>query len=286
MEHHANIVPWQRVCQEKGALLRVIPMNDRGELLLEEYKKQLTPRTKIVAVTHVSNALGTLNPIREIIALAHQAGAITVIDGAQGAPHRAVDVQELNCDFYCFSGHKIYGPTGVGVLYGKYELLDKMDPYQCGGEMIEQVRFEKTTFAKPPRKFEAGTIAIAQIVGLGPALDYVQKLGFDRIETYEKELLEEATQKLSQVKGITFIGTASQKAAVISFELQGIHPHDIGTVLDLEGIAIRTGHHCAQPTMRHFKVPATARASFSFYNTKEEIEALVRGLERVKKVFA
>lgn len=286
IEHHSNIVPWQRLCEEKGAKLRVIPVNDRGELLFDEYRKLLSPRTKIVAVTHVSNALGTINPVEEITRLAHAAGAVVLIDGAQAAPHLKVDVQEIGCDFYVFSGHKIYGPTGVGVLYGKYELLDKMDPYQGGGEMIERVTFEKTTYAKPPRKFEAGTIAIAQIVGLGPAIDYVQSLGLDRIEQYEQELLAEATKKLKQIKGLTIIGTAAQKAAVISFELEGIHPHDIGTVLDLEGIAIRTGHHCAQPTMRRFNVPATARATFSFYNTKEEIDKLVAGLEKVKKVFA
>jgi cysteine desulfurase/selenocysteine lyase len=285
IEHHANIVPWQRLAEEKGLTLRVIPVNDQGELLIEEYKKLLNPRTKIVAVGHVSNALGTINPIKEIIELAHQAGSIAIIDGAQGASHQKVDVQDLDCDFYCFSGHKIYGPTGIGVLYGKLEHLEAMDPYQCGGEMIETVRFEKTTFAKPPLKFEAGTPAIVQIVGLGPALDYVQNLGFDAILQHEEELLEYGTKRLSEVKGLTFIGTAQKKTAVISFELEGIHPHDIGTVLDQEGIAIRTGHHCAQPTMRRFNVAATARASFAFYNTKEEIDRLVKGLAKVHKVF-
>jgi cysteine desulfurase/selenocysteine lyase len=285
VEHHSNIIPWQRLCEEKGAKLRVIPVNDAGEIIMEEYKKLLNNRTRIVAVGHVSNALGTIHPIREIIRLAHDAGAVALIDGAQGAPHLKVDVQDLDCDFYCFSGHKIYGPTGVGILYGKSELLELMDPYQGGGEMIDTVTFEKTTYAKPPRKYEAGTVAIAQIVGLGPAIDYVQNLGLDRIEAYEQELLRIATQKLSAIEGLTIIGTAQHKAAVISFELRNIHPHDIGTVLDQEGIAIRTGHHCAQPTMRRFGVPATARASFALYNTKEEIDVLVQGLEKVRHFF-
>ncbi len=285
LEHHANIVPWQRLCEEKGLALKVIPMNDRGELLMDEYKKLLNARTRIVAVTHVSNALGTINPVREMIQLAHQAGALVLIDGAQGAPHFKADVQDLDCDFYCFSGHKIYGPTGVGILYGKIEHLDAMDPYQCGGEMIETVTFEKTTFAKPPLKFEAGTPAIIEIVGLGPAIDYLQNLGFDRIESYEHGLLIEATRRLSEIEGLKIIGTAAHKSAVISFTLEGIHPHDIGTILDQEGIAIRTGHHCAQPVMRRFNLPATARASFAFYNTKEEIEALARGLQTVKQIF-
>jgi len=285
IEHHANIVPWQQLVKEKGVVLKVIPVNDAGELLMDEYKKLLNERTKIVAVGHISNALGTINPIREIVQEGHQAGALVLIDGAQGAPHAKVDVQDLDADFYCFSGHKVYGPTGVGVLYGKLKHLEAMDPYQFGGEMIETVSFEKTTFTKPPLKFEAGTPAIAQIVGLGPALDYIQNLGQDAIVRYENELLEYGTKQLLKVKGLTIIGTAREKAAVISFELEGIHPHDIGTVLDQEGIAIRTGHHCAQPTMRRFNVPATARASFAFYNTKEDIHRLVKGLERVHKVF-
>ena len=285
LEHHANIIPWQRLCEEKGLVLKVIPINDEGELLIEGYKKLLTERSRIVAVTHVSNVLGTINPIREMIQQAHQAGAVVLIDGAQGAPHFKVDVQDLDCDFYCFSGHKIYGPTGVGILYAKLEHLEAMDPYQCGGEMIETVRFEKTTFAKPPLKFEAGTPPIVEIVGLGPAIEYVQNLGLDRIESYEHELLIEATRRLSEVEGLKIIGTAAHKSAVISFTLADIHAHDIGTILDQEGIAIRTGHHCAQPLMQRFGLPATARASFAFYNTKEEIEALAKGLEKVKRVF-
>ncbi len=285
LEHHANLVPWQQVAVEKNLKLRVIPVDDKGELLFEEYRKLLNDRTKFVAVTHVSNALGTVNPVRAITDLAHAAGAAVLIDGAQAAPHMKVDVRAIGCDFYCFSGHKVYGPTGVGVLYGKLDRLETMDPYQFGGEMIESVTFEKTTFAKPPLKFEAGTPPIVEIVGLGAALEYVEALGLEKIEAYEQELLTEAAEKLSKVEGLTLIGTAPQKAAVISFVLGDIHPHDIGTVLDSEGIAIRTGHHCAQPVMRRFNVPATARASFSFYNTREEIAALVAGLEKVRKVF-
>lgn len=285
IEHHANIVPWQRLAEEKGLRLKVIPVNDRGELLMEEYKKLLEDHVKVVAVTHISNALGTVNPIREMITLAHRAGAVIVIDGAQAAAHQKIDMQELDCDFYCFSGHKVYGPTGIGVLYGKIEHLEAMDPYQFGGEMIEIVTFEKTTFAAPPLKFEAGTPAIAEIVGLGPALDYVQNSGFERIEAYEQGLLQEATRKLSEIEGLTIIGTAARKSAIVSFTLEGIHPHDIGTVLDQRGIAVRTGHHCTQPVMRRFQVPATARASFAFYNTREEIDALLKGIEFVKRVF-
>ncbi len=285
IEHHANFVPWQQLCLEKGAAFKVIPVNDRGEIILDEYKKLLTEKTKIVAVGHVSNALGTINPVKEIVRLAHQAGAVAVVDGAQAVPHMKVDVQELDCDFYVFSGHKIFAPTGVGVVYGKEALLDAMTPYQFGGEMIQQVTIEKTTFAKAPQKFEAGTIAFAQVIGLGAALDYVQKIGFDSIAAYEHEQLLHATQKLQAVDGLRIIGTAPNKAAVISFVLDNIHPHDIGTIVDQEGVAIRTGHHCAQPTMKRFNVPATARASFCFYNTKEEIDVLVRALEKVKKVF-
>lgn len=285
LEHHANFVPWQQFCQRKGLKLRVIDMNEKGELLMDDYQKALNPKTKIVALTQVSNALGTINPAEEITRLAHQAGAVVVIDGAQAVPHLKVDVQAMGCDFYCFSGHKIYGPSGIGVLYGRYELLEKMDPYQFGGEMIEIVSIEKTTFAKPPAKFEAGTPAIAEIVGLGAALEYIESIGLDRIEAYEHELLIEATKKLSAIPGLKIIGTAAKKSAVISFELEGVHPHDIGSILDQDGIAVRTGHHCAQPLMKRLKVPATARASFSFYNTKEEIDVLVRGIEKVKKVF-
>ncbi|MBI4388212.1 MAG: cysteine desulfurase, partial [Candidatus Omnitrophica bacterium] len=285
LEHHANIVPWQMVAEEKGVKLKVIPVNDRGELLMDEFQKLLTEKTKIVAVTHISNALGTIVPIRDIIRLAHSMGAVVLIDGAQSAAHMKIDVQELDCDFYCFSGHKNYGPTGIGVLYAKLEHLEAMDPYQFGGEMIELVTFEKTTFTKPPLKFETGTPAIAQIVGLGPALDYLQKIGLDRIEAYEHEILLEATKKISAVPGLRIIGTAKEKGAIISFVMEGIHPHDIGTILDQEGIAIRTGHHCAQPIIRRFNVPATARASFSFYNTKEEIDRLIEGLRKVREVF-
>lgn len=285
LEHHANIVPWQRLGEEKGALLKVIPMNDQGELLLAEYKKLLNPRTKIVAVTHVSNALGTMNPVKEMTALAHQAGAVVLIDGAQAVAHQKVDVRDMDCDFYCFSGHKIYGPTGVGVLYGKSRHLQAMDPYQTGGEMIKVVTFEKTIFADPPLKFEAGTPSFAEIIGLGPALDYVQQIGFDKIEPYEHELRVEATEKLSQVKGLRIIGTAREKAAVVSFILGDIHPHDIGTILDQEGIAIRTGHHCAQPVMQRFGLAATARATFSFYNTRKEIDVLVKSLAKIREIF-
>lgn len=285
LEHHANIVPWQQLCLRKGMKLRVAPMNDKGEILMDEYQKLLNSNTKLVAVTQVSNALGTINPVQEMTRLAHQAGALVMIDGAQAVPHLKVDVQAIGADFYCFSGHKVYGPSGIGVLYGRYELLEKMDPYQFGGEMIESVTFEKTTFAKPPAKFEAGTPAIAEIVGLGAALEYIEKIGLEGIAAYEHELLLEGTKKLSAVEGLRIIGTAAQKSAVISFELEGVHPHDIGSILDQDGIAVRTGHHCAQPLMNRLKVPATARASFSFYNTKEEIDVLVRGIEKVKKVF-
>lgn len=285
MEHHANIIPWQMLCEEKGAKLKVAPVNEQGELVISEYKKLLNSKTKIVAITHISNALGTINPVKEVVRLAHEVGAITVIDGAQGAPHIKVDVQDLNSDFYAFSGHKIYGPTGIGVLHGKSELLNKMDPYQFGGEMIDQVTFEKTTFAKPPLKFEAGTPAITEIVGLGPALDYVMNLGFERIEAYEQELLKYATEKLSEVEGLKIIGTAAKKDALVAFTLENIHPHDIGTILDQEGIAIRTGNHCAQPIVRKYGVSATARASFSFYNTKAEIDKLIAGIKKVKEVF-
>ncbi len=285
MEHHANIVPWQRLCEEKNLKLKVVPINDKGELLMEEYKGLLCPRTRLVAVAHISNALGTINPVEEIISLAHRSGALVLVDGAQSAAHQKVDVQELDCDFYCFSGHKLYGPTGVGVLYGKWEHLAVMDPYQCGGEMIEIVTFERTTFAKPPLKFEAGTPAIAEIVGLGPAMDYLQRLGLGRIEDYEQDLLREATQRLAEIRGLRIIGTAARKAAIVSFVIEGIHPHDIGTILDQEGIAVRTGNHCAQPVMQRFGVPATTRASFSFYNLKEEIDALVNGLDKVQSMF-
>lgn len=285
MEHHANFVPWQQIALRKGLKIRAVDITDNGELLVSEFQKALTPQTRLAAFTHVSNALGTINPVKEMTRLAHAAGAVVFVDGAQAVPHGKVHVQEIGCDFYCFSGHKMYGPSGIGVLYGRYELLEKMDPYQFGGEMIEIVSIEKTTFAKPPAKFEAGTPAIAEIVGLGAAVDYLTSLGFEKISAYEHELLLEASKKLSAVPGLRIIGTAPEKSAVISFELEGIHPHDIGSILDQDGIAVRTGHHCAQPLMKRLKVPATARASFSFYNTREEIDVLVRGIEKVKKVF-
>ena len=286
MEHHSNIVPWQILCEEKGAKLRVIPIDDRGELLMEEYEKLLGPRTRMVAVAHVSNALGTVNPVREIIEMAHKAGALALIDGAQAAPHMKVDVQALDADFYAFSGHKLFGPTGVGVLYGKSKLLNAMPPYQGGGDMIRTVTFEKTTYNDLPYKFEAGTPNIAGGIGLGAAVDYVNRIGLDQIGAYEHELLAYGTEALSQIGGLRLIGTARQKAAVLSFVMEGIHPHDIGTVLDRMGIAVRTGHHCAQPVMDRFGVPATTRASLAFYNTTAEIDALAAGLTKVKEMFA
>ena len=286
IEHHANIVPWQMLAQEKGLVLKVAPVNDQGEIIIEEYKKKLSGKTKMAAFGHVSNALGTIHPAVELTKLAHAAGAIVLIDGAQAVSHLKVNVQAIGCDFYVFSGHKLYGPTGIGVLYGRKELLDQMDPYQGGGDMIESVTFEKTTFAKTPAKFEAGTPAFVEVIGLGEAIKYLESIGFDAIEAHEKKLLDEATKKISALPGLTIIGTARQKAAVISFVLDYAHPHDIGTILDQEGIAIRTGHHCAQPTMARFKVPATARASFGIYNTSDEIDALVQSIGRVKEMFS
>jgi cysteine desulfurase/selenocysteine lyase len=286
MEHHSNIVPWQMLCEEQGAKLRVIPMNGRGELILEEYEKLLNPRTRMVAVAHVSNALGTINPVGQIIEMAHQAGALALIDGAQAAPHMKVDVQALDADFYAISGHKIMGPTGIGLLYGKTALLNAMPPYQGGGDMIKTVTFEKTTYADLPYKFEAGTPNIAGGIGLGAAFDYLNHLGLDRIAAYEHELLLYGTEALLQIPGLRIIGTAREKAAVLSFVIEGIHPHDIGTVLDRQGIAVRTGHHCAQPVMDWFHVPATTRASLAFYNTMSEIDALTAGLKKVKEIFS
>jgi cysteine desulfurase/selenocysteine lyase len=285
LEHHSNIVPWQMLCEEKGAKLRVIPMNDRGELLLEEYEKLLNPRTRMVAFGHVSNALGTINPARQMIEMAHAAGALTLVDGAQAAPHMKIDVQALDSDFYTFSGHKVFGPTGIGVLHGKAKLLNAMPPYQGGGDMIRTVTFEKTTYNDLPYKFEAGTPNIASGIGLGAALDYVTRIGLDKIAAYEHELLHYGTQALLQIPGLRIIGTAREKAAVLSFVMEGIHPHDIGTVLDRQGIAVRTGHHCAQPVMDWFHIPATTRASLAFYNTPAEIDALAAGLNKVKEVF-
>jgi cysteine desulfurase / selenocysteine lyase len=286
MEHHANIVPWQMLCEEKGALLRVIPMNDAGELLLDEYDGLLTERTKFVAINHVSNALGTINPVKEMIAQAHKYGVPVLIDGAQSAPHMPVDVQELDCDFYAFSGHKMYAPTGSGVVYGKAELLEKMNPFQGGGDMIKSVTFEKTTYAGLPNKMEAGTPAIASQIGLGAAIDYLNSIGREQAAAHEAELLRYATERISAIEGVRIIGTARKKASVLSFVIDGIHPHDIGTILDQEGIAVRAGHHCAQPVMQHFKVPATARASFAFYNTKDEIDVLARTIENVIEIFS
>ena len=285
MEHHANIVPWQMLCEEKGARLRVIPMNDAGELLLDEYDGLLNERTKFVAVMHVSNALGTINPVKEMIAQAHKYGVPVLIDGAQAAPHMPVDVQDLDCDFYAFSGHKMYAPTGSGIVYGKLELLEQMNPFQGGGDMIKTVTFEKTIYADPPNRFEAGTPAIASQIGLGAAIDYLNSIGREQAAVYEAELLRYATERVSAIEGVRIIGTAKNKASVLSFVIDDIHPHDIGTILDQEGIAVRAGHHCAQPVMQRFNVPATARASFAFYNTKEEIDVLARTIERVIEIF-
>ena len=286
MEHHANIVPWQMLCEEKGARLRVIPINDAGELLLDEYEGLLNERTKLVAVNHVSNALGTINPIKAVIESAHKYGVPVLIDGAQGAPHMIVDVQDLDCDFYAFSGHKMFAPTGSGIVYGKARLLDQMNPFQGGGDMIKSVTFEKTTFADLPNKFEAGTPAIASQIGLGAAIDYLNSIGREQAARYEHELLRYATERVSAIEGVRIIGTAREKASVLSFVIDEIHPHDIGTILDQEGIAVRAGHHCAQPVMQRFNVPATARASFAFYNTKEEIDVLANTIEKVIEIFS
>jgi len=285
IEHHSNIVPWQLLCEEKEAILRVVPVNDAGELILDEFAKLFTPRTKIVAFGHASNALGTINPIKRMIAMAHANGSIVVVDGAQGVPHLTVDVQDLDCDFYAFSGHKVYGPTGIGVLYGKQALLDAMPPYQGGGDMILSVSFEKTTYNALPYKFEAGTPNIAGVIGLASALDYVSSIGLKNIAAHEQDLLHYATSRLNEIDGLRIIGTAAEKASVISFTLEGVHPHDIGTILDQEGIAVRTGHHCAQPLMMRFNVPATGRASFGLYNSREEADALIAGLHKVVEVF-
>jgi cysteine desulfurase/selenocysteine lyase len=285
MEHHSNIVPWQILCEEKGAILRVVPINDRGEFLLDAYEKLLGPRTRFVAVAHVSNALGTINPIGQIIEMAHRWKVPVLVDGAQGVPHFGVDVRELDCDFYGFSGHKLFGPTGIGVLYGKAHLLEAMPPYQGGGSMIRSVTFEKTTYAPIPTKYEAGTPHIAGAIGLGAAIDYLEEIGMDTINQYEQELLAYAMEAIAAIPGLHIYGTAHEKAGVISFAIEGVHPHDIGTILDQEGIAIRTGHHCCQPVMDRFGVPAMSRASLAFYNTKEEIDALVAGIHKVKEVF-
>jgi len=285
MEHHSNIVPWQMLCEQVGARLRVIPMNHDGELLLDEYERLLGARTKLVSVAHVSNALGTINPIGRIIESAHRRNIPVLVDGAQAAPHMKVDVQELDCDFYAFSGHKLFGPTGIGVLYGKARHLEAMPPYQGGGDMISLVTFEKTHYNIIPYKFEAGTPHIAGVIGLGAAIDYVSGIGLDAVAAYEGGVLAYATAQLSTIQGLRIIGRAKEKASVLSFVLEGVHPHDIGTVLDREGVAIRAGHHCAMPVMQRFGVPATARASFAFYNTVEEVDVLVRAVRKVLKVF-
>lgn len=286
MEHHSNIVPWQILCQEKGAHLKVIPINDAGELLLEEYENLLSPRTKFVSVVHQSNALGTINPVEEIIELAHDRGIPVLLDGAQSVAHVPIDVQKMGCDFYAFSGHKLYGPTGVGVLYGRAELLDAMPPYQGGGEMIRSVTFEQTLYNVLPAKFEAGTQNIAGSVGLGAAIDYVNSVGLANIAAWEKDLLDYGTRRLSEIELVKLIGTARHKGSILSFVMENAHPHDVGTILDTEGVAVRTGHHCAQPLMDRYGVPATVRASLAFYNTKEEIDTLVKGIDRVIEVFS
>ncbi|MFI5391583.1 MAG: aminotransferase class V-fold PLP-dependent enzyme [Bacteriovoracales bacterium] len=285
MEHHSNIVPWQMICEKTGAKLVVIPINDKGEILLEEYKKLLDEKVKIVSIAYISNSLGTINPIKEMIRLAHAVGAKFMVDAAQAVAHKKVDVADLDCDFLAFSSHKIFGPTGLGVLYGKEELLKAMPPYQGGGDMIETVTFEKTTYNELPFKFEAGTPPIAEVIALNEAIDYVQKIGFENIGKYEHDLLVYAIEELKTVPGIKLIGTAQNKSTVISFNLEGIHPSDVGTILDQQGIAVRTGHHCTQPVMRRFGIEGTVRASFSIYNTKEEVDALVAALKKVKDFF-
>lgn len=286
MEHHSNIIPWQIIAEERGAKVVMIPINERGELIIDEYDRLLNERTKMVAVTHVSNSLGTVNPVKEMIATAHKYGIPVLVDAAQSVPHFAVDVQDLDADFFVFSGHKMFGPTGSGVMYGKRKWLDAMPPYQTGGGMIRSVSFEKTTFAPIPEKFEAGTPAIAAGIGLGAAIDYINALDFDAAFAYEHELLEYATARLADIPGVTIIGTAADKASVLSFTIEGVHPHDIGTILDQQGIAVRAGHHCAQPVMDFFCVPATARASFAFYNTRQEVDKLADAVQKVIEVFA
>jgi len=286
LEHHSNIVPWQMLAQEKGAKIRVVPINDRGEIVVEDYRKLFSDRTKLVGVAHVSNALGTINPVKDLIAYAHERGVPVLVDGAQAAPHLRVDMQDLDCDFYAFSGHKLCGPTGIGILYGKAALLEKMQPFKGGGDMILSVTFEKTTYNTIPHKFEAGTPPIAAAIGLGAAIDYLTGVGMDAIARHETDLLDYATQEVNRMSGVRVIGTAERKAAVLSFTVDGVHPHDVGTLLNEEGVAIRTGHHCAQPVMQRFKVPATCRASFAFYNTSSEVDALVAAIRKVQKVFA
>jgi len=285
MEHHSNIVPWQALCERKGAFLRVIPMNDRGELLMDEYEKLLNERTRLVCVVHVSNSLGTINPVKEMIASAHARGIPVLVDGAQAVSHIKVDVRDMDADFYAVSAHKIFGPTGTGFLYGKESILSTLPPYRYGGDMIKSVTFEKTLYQDLPYRFEAGTPHIAGVIGFGAAIDYFEKLNHADVAQYETELLNTATEALSAIDGVRLIGTAAKKTAVLSFLIEGAHAHDVGTIMDREGIAIRTGHHCCQPVMKHYGVPATARASFAFYNTEEEIDALIRGVHKVKEIF-
>jgi cysteine desulfurase/selenocysteine lyase len=285
LEHHSNIVPWQILCEEKGARLRVLPMTDAGELIIDELDDLLNERTKLVAVNHVSNALGTVNPIAEIARRAHSVGAVVMVDGCQATPHLKVDVQALGADFYVFSSHKMCGPTGVGVLFGRRELLEAMDPFLGGGDMIRSVTFEKTTYAPIPHKFEAGTPPILSVVGLGAAIDYLESIGMERIARREHELLEYATARFAELKGVRILGTAAEKSSLISFEVEGVHPHDVGTILDTEGVAIRAGHHCAQPVMKRLGVPATARASIAFYNNRDDIDALIGALSTVEEIF-
>jgi cysteine desulfurase/selenocysteine lyase len=286
MEHHSNIVPWQIVCEQTGARLVVAPINDAGELIAEEYERRLNPRTRLVALTHVSNAIGTLNPVCELTRLAHEQGAVVLIDGAQAAPHLTIDVQELECDFYVFSGHKMYGPTGIGALWGRRDLLEAMPPYQSGGSMIRSVTFEKTTYNRVPERFEAGTPDISGAIGLGVAVDWLTEIGLDSLRAHEDELLEFATDAVAALPEVSIIGHAKERVGVLSFNVGSVHAHDVGTILDQEGVAVRAGHHCAQPLMQHYGVPATTRASFGAYNTREEIERLVVGLKRVLEIFA
>ena len=286
MEHHSNIVPWQMLSEETGATLKVVPLSEAGDISVEEFRSLITPRTKFVSVCHVSNALGTINPVKDIIRIAHERDIPVLVDGAQAIPHMSVDVTDLDCDFYAFSAHKLYGPTGVGVLYGKASWLKGMRPYQGGGDMIRYVTFEKTEFADPPQRFEAGTPNIAGVIGLGAAIDYVQALGLERIAAYEADLLAYATDRIAGIEGVRIIGTSTHKAGVVSFVMDSAHPHDIGTILDGEGVAIRAGHHCAQPVMQRYGVPATARASLGIYNTREEIDKLVAAIEKVKEMFS
>ncbi len=285
MEHHSNIVPWQMLCEEKGCVLKVIPFNEQGELIFSEFEKLLSHKTKLVSIVYISNSLGTVNPAKHMIDLAHKYNAVVLIDGAQAVSDIEIDVQALNCDFFAFSGHKLFGPTGVGVLYGKTDLLNKMPPFLGGGDMIASVTFEKTTYNVLPYKFEAGTPNVADVIGLGAAIDYVQSIGLKNIHDYKQDLLAYGTKALTKINGLRLIGTAKNKSSILSFILPHIHPHDIGTLVDREGIAIRTGHHCTQPVMKHFKIPATSRASLSFYNTKNEIDSLVKALKKVKDIF-